>query len=90
MTLPIKKIKKLLKAYKAKRVALFGSYLHGVARKNSDIDLLVEFRSNADLLDQAGLQMELEGLLRHKVDIVTPNALSKYFRSKVLKEAVYL
>lgn len=84
------KIKKLLRAYKVKRIALFGSYINGKLKKHSDIDFLVEFDKRADLFDQAGLKVDLEELLKRKVDVVTPAALSKYFRAKVLKEAVYL
>lgn len=88
--LPSKKIKKILKIYKVKRLALFGSYVKGRTHRHSDIDFLVEFKKDADLLDQAGLKIELQELLKRKVDVVTPNALSKYFRSQVMSEAVYL
>lgn len=84
------KIRKLLKIYKVKRLALFGSYVHGKTSKNSDVDFLVEFKKDADLLDQVGLKLELEEILHRKVDVVTRDALSKYFRRQVLKEAVYL
>lgn len=84
------KLKRLLKVYKVRKLALFGSYVNGKPRKNSDIDFLVDFEKGADLFDQVGLKLELERLFHRKVDVVTPNALSKYFRAKVLKQAVYL
>lgn len=90
INLPQQRLKQLLKAYKVKRLALFGSYINGKPTKHSDIDFLVEFQKDADLLDQAGLKLALEALLKRKVDVVTPNALSKYFRDKVIREAVYL
>lgn len=83
-------LKRLFKIYKVRKLALFGSFVSGKPNKNSDIDFLVEFEKDADLLDQVGLKLELEKLLHRKADVVTPNALSKYFRTKVLKEAVYL
>ena len=84
------KFKNLLKVYRVKRLALFGSYAEGKAEKRSDVDFLVEFAPEADLLDQVGLQQDLEQFLKKKVDVVTPNSLSKYFRDEVLKKAVYL
>lgn len=85
-----KKFKNLLKVYRVKRLALFGSYATGKPEKRSDVDFLVEFEPEADLLDQVGLQQDLEQFLKRKVDVVTPNSLSKYFRDDVLRKAVYL
>lgn len=84
------RLKKILKLYKVKRLALFGSYIKRKTNKRSDIDFLIEFENEADLLDQVGLKFELQDLLKRRVDVVTPNALSKYFRDRVIREAVYL
>jgi predicted nucleotidyltransferase len=84
------KCRKIFKTYKVKKTALFGSYAQGRSTKNSDIDLLVDFESGADLIDQVGLTMELEKLLKKKVDVVTRAGLSKYFRDNVIAEAVSL
>ena len=84
------KFRKLLKIYKVKRIALFGSYAHGKARRNSDIDFLVEFDKRVDLLDQIGLKQDLGDLFKKEVDVVTPRALNQHIRQKILNEAVYL
>jgi len=73
-----------------KRIAVFGSYTTGKVNKRSDIDFLVEFEKEADLLDQVGLKLDLQDLLERKVDVVTPDSLSQYFRNSVLDQAVYL
>jgi predicted nucleotidyltransferase len=73
-----------------KRIAVFGSYATGKVNKRSDIDFLVEFEKEADLLDQVGLKLDLQDLLERKVDVVTPDSLSQYFRNSVLDQAVYL
>ena len=80
----------ILKQYKVKRIAIFGSYARGTVTGKSDIDFLVEFKPDADLLDQVGLKQDLEKLLRKKVDVVSRKALNKYIREKILAEAVYL
>ena len=57
---------------------------------DSDIDLLVEFESDANptLLDMARIEMELSDLLGGRlVDLRTAEDLSRYFRDQVLREA---
>lgn len=84
------KFKDLLKNCKVKRIAIFGSCAADGNQKGSDVDFLVEFQKDADLLDQVGLKLALEKLLHKAVDVVTPRALSKYIRRRVMQEAVYL
>src|SRR3989338_4607997 len=90
LNLKNQKLRRLIRIYKVKRMGIFGSYVNGKPRKNSDVDILVEFTKSADLLDQVGLQLDLQKFLAKKVDIVTVNSLSKYFRDRVIKEVVYL
>lgn len=73
-------------------LSLFGSQLHGDARPDSDIDLLVEFLPDAhpSLFDLGGMIMELRQLLGRDVDLRTPDDLSPYFRNHVLREAKLL
>jgi hypothetical protein len=85
-----KKFKHILGRNKVKRIAVFGSYATGKVTMRSDIDFLVEFEKEADLLDQVGLKLDLQELLEKKVDIVTPNSLSQYLRDKILDQAIYL
>jgi len=73
-----------------KRIAVFGSYATGEVNERSDIDFLVEFEKEADLLDQVGLKLDLQDLLERKVDVVTPDSLSQYLRNSILDQAVYL
>ena len=70
-----------------KRISLFGSYLHGKATPESDVDLLVELTEPVGLFDFVSMQFHLERSLGRRVDLLTPEALSKYFRQKVLEEA---
>lgn len=72
---------------RVRRVALFGSQLHGDARRDSDIDLLIEFTSPVSLLDLVGMELDLRERLGRNVDLRTPKSLSKYFREEVLTEA---
>jgi predicted nucleotidyltransferase len=72
-----------------KSVALFGSHVHGTARDDSDIDVLIEFDPQATigLFEFIEIQDQLSEALGRRVDLLTPQALSKYFRDEVLQEA---
>ncbi|MFH1872283.1 MAG: nucleotidyltransferase family protein [Pseudomonadota bacterium] len=81
---------RLCKAHRIGRLALFGSQLKGTAQPESDIDLLVEFEPNArpTLLDMAQIEMELSRALGgRKVDLRTPQDLSRHFRDEVVRTA---
>ena len=72
------------------RLSLFGSTLTGTARPDSDIDLLVEFEPGRDpgLLGLATMEAELAVLLGgKKVDLRTPQDLSRHFRDRALRTA---
>lgn len=73
-----------------RRLALFGSVLHGDAHPDSDVDVLVEFEPGhvPGLIRLAGMELELSALLGgRKVDLNTPLCLSRFFREEVLAEA---
>lgn len=67
---------------------VFGSVAAGTDAEDSDLDLLVDPTPSTTLLTIAGLQNEAEQLLGVKVDVQTPNSLSRRFRDVVLRQAV--
>lgn len=71
------------------KVSLFGSYVNGKPRKNSDIDVLIEFTPTARVgyFKLAEIQREMNNAVKKKIDLLTPEAVSKYFRAEVLKQA---
>ena len=78
------------KARGIRRLAIFGSALRADFGPDSDIDVLVEFESGRvpGLLGIAGMELELSDMFgQRKVDLRTPEDLSRYFRQKVLAEA---
>jgi uncharacterized protein len=73
-----------------RRLAIFGSALRDDFRPDSDIDVLVEFEPGVAIgfFELYDIEQELSALFGgRKVDINTPQCLSKYFRDKVLSEA---
>ena len=78
------------KRHRIRRLALFGSRLHGKERPDSDVDLLVEFVPTATpgLLALAGMEDELSQLMGGlAVDLRTAQDLSRYFRDEVVATA---
>ncbi len=73
--------------YKVREMALFGSFLREEQDSESDIDLLVEFTEDADLLDLVALEQFLEQQLQRKVDVGTTNSLRAEIRERVTMEA---
>jgi len=73
-----------------RRLSLFGSTLKGLARPDSDVDLLVEFESAATpgFIELGEIEAELSALLGgRKVDLRTAEELSRYFRDEVVRDA---
>lgn len=83
-----KKILPILKRYGVKRAAVFGSFVRGEAKKNSDIDILVEIEADISLLDFIGLKLEIEEALGRKIDLVEYSTLKPFIRERVLREQV--
>ncbi len=76
-----------------KSLALFGSVLRDDFRPDSDIDVLVEFQTGytPGFLKLASMESELSSVFgNRKVDLRTPQDLSRYFRERVLREAVVI
>ncbi len=73
-----------------RKLSLFGSALREDFRADSDVDVLVEFKpeTRVGLIRLMGLEIELGEILGRKVDLNTPGFISKYYRGKVLAEAV--
>ena len=76
----------VLRRYDVRKAAIFGSFVKGEEREDSDIDILVEFKGEKSLLDLAGLKIELEEILERKVDVLTYNSLHPLLKDKILQE----
>jgi hypothetical protein len=88
--LPNGRIAEFFKRHRIRRLSLFGSVLRGDFGPDSDIDILVEFEfdTRVGLITLAGLELELGEIIGRKVDLNTPGFLSKYYRDRIINEAV--
>lgn len=86
--IPKEKIVEFCHQHHIRWLGVFGSALSESFGPDSDIDILVEFEKGHEpgfaFFD---MQDELSQIIGRKVDLNTPNFLSRYFRDAVLKSA---
>jgi predicted nucleotidyltransferase len=68
--------------------SVFGSRVHGAARPDSDVDVLVEFDRAPGFFQFVALEDELTRLLGRRVDLVMRKALRPRIGRRILAEAV--
>lgn len=73
-------------------LALFGSVAHNESRRESDVDLLVEFLPGRPdgMLEFVALKGWLESLLDRPVDLITPTNIKARIRDRILQEAIHV
>jgi len=84
------KIAEFCKKHHIQRLAIFGSALRNDFKLESDIDILVDFEPGRtpSFFKLFEMQDELSSLFGgRKVDLLTPQDLSLYFRDKVVESA---
>lgn len=88
--IPKDKIADFCRRHHIRKLSLFGSVLRDDFGPESDVDVLVEFQPEhvPGFIRLAGMEIELAEMLGgRRVDMNTPNSLSRYFRNQVLSEA---
>jgi predicted nucleotidyltransferase len=72
-----------------KWLAIFGSYVTGEAKETSDVDVLIDFTDDAHVgfFKYVRIRRNLSEMLGLEVDMVTPQALSKYIKQQILEQA---
>lgn len=81
----LKENRHILIKYGVKKIGLFGSFVRGKQKDDSDIDFLVEFEEpNFD--NFMDLCFFLEELFERKVELITTGSLSPYIEPYIKKE----
>jgi predicted nucleotidyltransferase len=79
----------IAKKYGVHKVSLFGSYAKGEAGEGSDLDFRIVDRGTLrGLIQLAGFQLALEDGFGVPIDVLTDDALSADFRSKISSDEV--
>ena len=85
-----KELPYIRKKYRVKSIGLFGSCVRGEERKESDIDILIEFEKPIGLFKFMELEEYLSQKLGRKVDLVEKEALKERIKPYVMEEVVYV
>jgi predicted nucleotidyltransferase len=81
-------LERVCRQYHVHKLSIFRSTLHGNARPDSNLDVLVEFEpGRTPGFAFAGLQRELSAVLGRSVDLRTAYDLSRHFRDEFVKRA---
>lgn len=78
----------LQRKYKGCVKGIFGSYVRGEEGPDSDLDVLVEFKDNANLLDLVGISQFLEDKIHIPVDVVPIDSVRDEIKEQILMEAI--
>ncbi len=80
----------LRKKYNVANIGIFGSYARGDQKRNSDIDILVEFAKPVGFFKFVDLENYLKKILGREVDLATKDSLKPDIKADILKEVIYV
>ncbi len=77
------------KEYNPVKIGIFGSFARGENKKESDLDILIEFKESPSLLTLIKLENDLSEILGIKVDLITYGALkNKRIKKSIKKDLI--
>jgi predicted nucleotidyltransferase len=76
--------------YDVREIGIFGSVARGDNDTASDLDLLVEFGPQADLIAYIGLWQYLEDIFGMKIDLVSKGGLRREMQDAVMRDLVFI
>lgn len=79
----------ILKQYRVKKAAVFGSVARGEQTTISDVDILVDMPEHSRLFDFFALQTDLEEVLSYKVDLVDADMIRPRLKPYIEKDLKY-
>ena len=71
-------------------LALFGSRARGDATAKSDIDLAIRFEQPTSLFDYVDVQLEMEHILGHPVDLIPIDSVYSFVQDSMTKDLVVI
>jgi uncharacterized protein len=81
--------REMMQRYHVKKLAIFGSYSRNEQKRNSDLDILVEFSSQVgvEFIDLANY---LEDLLKIRVDLVSRKGIKPKYYKEIKSDLKYV
>ena len=74
------------------KLGLFGSYARDEQNENSDIDLLIEFAPDTELLyeKKEEIKKAIRSEFRREVNLCREKYIKPYFRQQILNSVIYV
>ncbi len=80
----------ILEQNDVKKSSLFGSVARGEENKDSDIDIIVEFKKDKSLFDLVRMERQIKKALGRKVDLLTPKSIHPLLLDYIMKDQVQI
>ncbi len=82
----------LLSKYHLSKIGLFGSFSRGEATKNSDVDIIFDFKENiGDIYSlKIALKEYLSKTFNRSVDLAREKYLNPYAKKQILQDTIYV
>ncbi|MEI7434959.1 MAG: nucleotidyltransferase family protein [Methanomicrobiales archaeon] len=80
----------LEECFGVKRIGIFGSFVRGEERPDSDVDVLVVFQKDEETFDHyMDCKFYLEDLFNRNVDLVIEDTIKQRLKEPILSEVIY-
>lgn len=84
-------VKSLLQEkYHISELGIFGDYVKGEVKENSQVNILINYIEPPSLLELVDMEYYLSDLLKIKADVFSKNGLKGKRKEKILSEVIYL
>ncbi len=81
---------KIRTSYKVKKLGIFGSYVRGEQKEDSDVDILVTFEEHVSILKLVSFENYLQDITGIKVDVIPEKSIRPELRDIILNEVNYI
>jgi predicted nucleotidyltransferase len=71
-------------------LGLFGSFARGEEKKESDVDILIDFEDIKSFFEMASIKLDLEKRLKKEVDLTMKSNLKPSIKPYVFKDLISL
>ena len=76
--------------YHISELGIFGDYVKGEVKENSQVNILIDYTEPPSLLDLVDLEDYLSNLLKIKADVISKNGLKGKRKERILSEVIYV
>lgn len=83
-------LNKFFRDQPVRKAYLFGSYVRGDYKNDSDVDFLVELEKSVDLFRFIKIKLQLEALLQKAVDLISVKGVSERIKPTIDSEKVLI